>query len=335
LLLKIFAANGTLSDNEDDVSFDSMMEGTVHRGKDHHQQHSAKKTFKSEDVSHGFDGDEEQEEDDFGLSWERHLKEGLPLQGSNEGKLCLPYKWFLQDHVEEGGKVKKVHLEIQLLSGTSSGTYSVSIGGAKRNKLIVVDQEGPSKDIFFRADRIKRDDFFRVNTPDIIQGYERLYSTLTCNDTLSLKQVMEITFDFPLRKIETPHCPYDEEFFPSAQSAVLNETSIVTGVNLTIIVDWNDVSRPQTGYMKRNRAGVFSPSPGHGTVPTTFGSNHMPSSSSNQQATYDSTPFTSKSTPKVSGGTNHDRSSNASTAREFVVWCLGMMIHPLKMRRRK
>ena len=195
-------------------------------------------------------------EEEMHPDWERHLAEGIPLRGSNEGKLLLPYKWFEMDHTEARGKVKKVHLELQLLSGTSSGAYSVSIGGRKRNKLIIVDQKGLSKEIFWRSERLARDLYFlrRDDATDVIKGFKDFHSNLTANGTRTIAQTMEIEFPFPLRTVETPHAPYDEEFFPDEESENHGAASILTGVNLDIIVDWNDVSRPQTGKMRRNRA---------------------------------------------------------------------------------
>ena len=187
------------SSDESDVSFDNDIRGTARchttsaggcgRGRDSSQKPHQSSTHNctSDYISDGrkIHSDEEMDKDDDqldGAMWDRHLKEGVPLQGSNKGKICLPYKWFLQDHVEDGGKVKKVHLEIQLLSGTSSGSYSVSIGGEQRNKLIIIDQKGPSKGIFWRADRLASDPIMSRNHIETVKGFERLYSTLTNND---------------------------------------------------------------------------------------------------------------------------------------------------------
>jgi hypothetical protein len=311
------SANGTASSDESDVSFDDDIGGTSRRhtaaatgrarGGHHHDSSQKSHRSRSDLFSDGskVHSDEESDDDDDlnGSLWERHLKEGIPLQGSNCGKLSLPYKWFLQDHVEDGGKVKKVHLEIQLLSGTSSGSYSVSIGGEKRNKLIIIDQKGPSKKIFWRADRLANDPMFSQQNVETVKGFERLYSSLTNNDTVSLEQVMEIKFDFSLRKIETPHHPYDEEFYPDDVAAASEDPSIVTGINLTILVDWDDVSRPQTGEMKRNRAPRVSFNCHKGRAMPVYNDCKRHSSCSSRQPSCENTLHDIQDTPKASRGT--------------------------------
>jgi hypothetical protein len=109
---------------------------------------------------------------------------------------------------------------------------------------------------------------------------------------------MEIKFDFSLRKIETPHHPYDEEFFPDESAVIQEAPSIVTGINLTILVDWDDVSRPQTGSMKRNRAPRVSFSSSDARAyPMPPGSSHATSA---EKVNCGVNP--TRETPKASGG---------------------------------
>ena len=122
--------------------------------------------------------------------------------------------------------------------------------------MIIVDQKGLSKEIFWRSKRLARDLYFlhRDDAKEVIKGFKEFHSNLTHNGTCTIAQTMEIEFPFPLRSVKTPHAPYDKEFYPDKESETHGAASILTGVNLDIIVDWNDVSRPQTGRMRRNCA---------------------------------------------------------------------------------
>lgn len=246
-------------DNEDDIIPPSLT-------------NRATSSQSSQNFRHTYTNDNEQQEDEAG---DEDAEKGL--SGCNEGTVQLPYVYVKVTHPpeteNEQGRTKKVHVLLQLLSGTDAQKgYSVRVP-PKDNKIIIIHQKG-TEDIFWGQTG-------REVVPAGIAHDQvaKVCYEITKNYTSLPKQEQVIEFPFVLTKVLRK-----KPFFVNTGNGPGQQ---FLGLYISAQVDWTDVeaegagedytqimSPPQSANSYYARAN--KPFDQHSTVPPANTAPHAP-----------------------------------------------------------
>jgi len=177
-----------------------------------------------------------------------HFDPNVHMSGSNGGEIKNPYVWkaFLNDAAEDGlGRTAYVELYIHLLSGTATDSFKIKINDHQRNQVLLRDQEGEAKDVFFRGKALA---YALKSNPTKAQFLTSMLSEVTNNFTTDLTQENIISFPFQLRKKISNFVKLVP--FISDETGEHSEISILFA---TFEIDWNDTTEFSSGPVCRNQ----------------------------------------------------------------------------------
>ena len=142
------------------------------------------------------------------------------------------------------GRTAFVELAMHLLSGTTSDSFLIKINDSVRNQVLVRDQEGEAKDVFFRGKALET---ALQGYPARSQFYTSMLSEVTNNFTADLTQQSIINFPFPLRKKIDSFVKLVP--FISVETGESSEISILF---TCFEIDWNDTTQFSSGPIGRS-----------------------------------------------------------------------------------
>jgi hypothetical protein len=186
----------------------------------------------TQNFRHTHTNDHRQQEDEAG---DEDAEQGL--SGCNEGTVQLPYVYVKVTHPpeteNEQGRTKKVHVLLQLLSGTNAQRgYSVRVP-PKDNKIIIAHQKGTEGIFWGQTGR-------EVVPAGIAQDQvAQVCSEITKNYTELPKQEQVIEFPFVLTKVLRK-----KPFFVNTGNVPGQQ---FLGLYISAQIDWTDVEAEGAG----------------------------------------------------------------------------------------
>lgn len=169
------------------------------------------------------------------------------LHGSNQGVISHPYVWkaYVEDAKEDGlGRTAYVEISVQLLSGTTADAFKIKINDTNRHQVLLRDQDGDAKDIFFRGKAIAK---ALENYPRRARFYTTMLTEVTNNFTANITQESIISFPFELRrKIEA---------FVKLVPFISEETGDSSEISILFAcfeIDWHDITEFSSGPIARS-----------------------------------------------------------------------------------
>ena len=180
-----------------------------------------------------------------------HFDPNIHMSGSNGGEIKHPYVWkaYVNDAAENGlGRTAYVELYVHLLSGTATDAFKIKINDQQRNQVVLRDQEGEAKDVFFRGHALACALDNSKNSRSKAQFLTSMLSEVTKNFTIDLSQENTISFPFELRKKISNFVKLVP--FLSEETGEHSEISILFA---TFEIDWNDTTEFSSGPVCRNQ----------------------------------------------------------------------------------